>query len=139
MCARASDLPAQRLGGLVGDPHRRQIVRREQLREDRRVDLVGLDLRLGDRPRLLRVRDHHPRDARRDQPHDRVRVARRLDRDLILGPEAVREHPQRLGVSRDLPGLAHHAVLPHRDLRELAMHIQSDTAACPSLHLQLPG
>jgi hypothetical protein len=32
-----------------------QVVGREQLREDLRVDFVGLDLRLSDRPCLLRV------------------------------------------------------------------------------------
>jgi hypothetical protein len=72
------DLPAQRLRRLVGHPHRRQIVGRQQLREDLGIDLVGLDLRLGDRARLLRVRHNHARDARRDQPRDRVRVARGL-------------------------------------------------------------
>ena len=131
----ARDLPTQRLGRLISDPHRRQIVGRQQLAEHLRVDLVGLDLRLGDRPRLLRVRYHHPLHARLDQPHDRVRVARRLDSDLVLGSEAVRERAQRLRGQRELPGLANSAVLPHRDLRELAMHIQSDT---PASHHDLP-
>jgi hypothetical protein len=36
-------------------PHRRQVIRRQQLCENLGVDLVGLDLRLGDGPRLLRV------------------------------------------------------------------------------------
>jgi hypothetical protein len=45
----ASDLPPARLRVLVSDPHAGQVVGRQQLREDLRVDLVGLDLRLGDR------------------------------------------------------------------------------------------
>jgi hypothetical protein len=49
------DLPPQRLRPLISDPHRRQIVGSEQFGEDRRVDHVGLDLRLGDRPRLHRI------------------------------------------------------------------------------------
>jgi hypothetical protein len=57
------------------------------------VDLVGLDLGLGDRTRLLRIRDHHPRDPRLQQLGDRVRVARRLDRDLVGRREAVGEQP----------------------------------------------
>ena len=85
-CARRATCRRSACVCLVGHPHRRQIVGREQLREDRRVDLVGLDLRLGDRAGLHRVRDHHPRDPRADQLHDRVRVARRLDRDLIRRP-----------------------------------------------------
>src|SRR4051812_17961223 len=49
----ARDLPAPRLRLLVGDPHARQVVAGQQLREDLGVDLVGLGLGLGDRPRLL--------------------------------------------------------------------------------------
>ena len=97
--------------------------------------LVGLDLGLRDRPRLLRIRHHHPRDVRLDQPDDRLRVARRLDRDLTLRPEAVGEDPQRLVGQRDPPGLANQTVLPHRDLRELAVHIQPDT---PTSHCSPP-
>jgi hypothetical protein len=44
----AGDLPTQRPGPIVRQPHRRQEVRRQQLRENPRVYLVGLDLRLRD-------------------------------------------------------------------------------------------
>jgi hypothetical protein len=37
-----------------------------------------------------------PRHQRLEQPHSRVRVAGRLDRHLILRPDAVGEHPQAL-------------------------------------------
>ena len=124
------DLPAQRLRRLIGDPHRRQIVRRQQLREDRGVDLVGLDLRLRDRPRLHRVGHHHPRDPRLDQ------LGR--SRACCTSPRS-RPHPRAAKLSAntrssspvivDLPGLADPPVLPDRDLRELAMHIQPDTSA----------
>ena len=130
------DLPAQRLRVLISDPHRREIVRRQQLRQDLGVDLVGLDLRLGDRPRLLRIGHDHPRDMRLDQPDDRVRVARRLDRDLVLRAEAVGEDPQRLVTQRDLPEVTNHTVLPHRDLSELAMHIHTNT---PASHHEPPN
>jgi hypothetical protein len=60
-----------------------QVVGRQQLREDLRVDFVGLDVRLSDRPRLLRVADHDTSDMPLQQPHDRVRVAGRLS--AILG------------------------------------------------------
>jgi hypothetical protein len=69
----ARHLAPARLRVLVGDPHRGQIVGGQQLREDLRIELVGLDLRLGDRARLLRVRDHHARDPALQQPDDRVR------------------------------------------------------------------
>jgi hypothetical protein len=132
----ASHLTTQRLCGLVGDPHRRQIVRGQQLRQHLGVNLVGLDLRLGDRAGLLRIGHHHPRHMRLEQPDDRLRVARRLDRDLILRPEAVGKDPQRLVAQRDPPRLADQAVLPHRDLRELSVHVQPDT---PTSHQDLPS
>jgi hypothetical protein len=129
------DLTAQRLRVLIGDSHRRQIVSGQQLGEDRRVDLVGLHLRLSDRARLHRVGHDHTRDARLDRPDDRVRITRRLDRDLVLRPEAIGEHPQHLAADLDLAGMPHRPVLPDRDLRELPMHIQTNTS--PS-HLPPP-
>src|SRR5579875_2931846 len=58
-----------------------------------------------------------------------MRVARRLHSDLVLGPEAVGKHSQLLVAQRDLPGLTDQPVLPHRDLRKLAVDIQPDTSA----------
>jgi hypothetical protein len=97
---------------------------------NRGIDLVGLDLRFGDRPRLHRVRHDHPGHPRLDRADDRVRVARRLDRDLVLGAQAVGEHAQALAADLYLPGMSDSSLLPDRDLRELAMHIQ--TNASPS-------
>jgi hypothetical protein len=57
-----------------------------------------------------------------------VRVARRLDRDLILRTQAVREHPQALATDLDLPGVPDRPAFPDRDLRELAMYIQTDAS-----------
>jgi hypothetical protein len=48
-------LTAQGLRALIGHPHRGQIIGRQQLRQHLSIDLVGLDLRLGDRPSLQRV------------------------------------------------------------------------------------
>src|SRR4051794_13258759 len=59
-------------------------------------------------------------------------VAGRLDRDLVARRETVSERPQPLRRRRDLAGLAHLTVLPDRDLRELAMHIESEA---PARHL----
>jgi hypothetical protein len=131
-----SNLTAQRMGLLVGEPHPGQKVGRQQLRQHFRVDLVGLDLRLRDHARLLRIGHHHPRDPRLQQLRDRVRVARRLDRYLIRRHQAIREQPEALGRRRHPPGLAHQAVFPHRDLRELAVHIQ---AKAPALHCSPPS
>ena len=95
------DLPAKRMRLLVGEPHAGQEVRREQSRQHLRVDLVRLDLCLGDHPRLRRVRDDHPANPLLEQPRDRDRVARRFDRDLVMLTQAVREQPQRLRGRRD--------------------------------------
>ena len=130
------DLAAQHVRGLIRHPHRRQEVRGQQLGQDRSIDLVGLHLRLGDRAGLARVRHHHPPRRLSQQRGDRERVPRRLQRHLIAGPETVGEHPQRLRRSRDLALLPDQAVLPHRDLSELPMHVQPET---PSSHLASPS
>ena len=52
-----------------------------------------------------------------------MRIARRLDRHLIARREAIGEEAQALGRGDDLAGMANDAVLPDRDLRELAVHV----------------
>ncbi len=119
----ARDLTTQRVRRVIRKPHSRQVVGRQQLGEHDGVDLVGLDLRLGNRARLLRIGDHHPRDPPLQQLGDRVRVARRLQRHLVGRRQAVCEAPQSLRGRRHLAGLAHLPVLPDRDLRELAVDV----------------
>jgi hypothetical protein len=123
----AQHLPAQRVRGRVRQPHRRQVVRGQQPRQNLRVDLVGLHLRLGDRPGLGRIRHHHPAGPTRQQRRDRPRVPGRLQRHLIARAEAVGEPAHLLRRGREPARLHHHAGLPHRHLRELPMHIQPDT------------
>jgi hypothetical protein len=94
----AGHLAAQRMRLVVGQPHRRQVVGGQQLGQHLGVDLVGLDPVLGDRPRLLRVRHHHPGHPRLEQLRDRVRVAARLDRHLVARRQAVGEHLSSSGV-----------------------------------------
>jgi hypothetical protein len=120
---------------VISKPHPRQKARRQQLREDLRVDLVGLDLRLRDHPCLLGVRHDHPRDPGLEQLRDRVRVARRLDRHLIRRHQAIREQPKPLWCRRHAADLAHQGVLPHRDLRELAVDKPKHLRFTAHLHL----
>jgi len=77
MCARRATGGAGR-GLVVGSQHEGQKARGEQLYEYLGVDLDGLNLRLGDRPGLRRVRDDYARDVTLEQPRDRVGVASRL-------------------------------------------------------------
>jgi hypothetical protein len=114
-------------------PDRGQVVGRQQPGQHRRVDLVGLDLGLGDRPGLLRVGDHHPTDVAFQQPRDRIGVAGRLQSHLVGGAQAVGEGPQGLRGGLDPAGLPDHAVLPDGDLGELAVHVQADASAHPIL------
>jgi hypothetical protein len=121
-------LPPERVRVLISDPHRRQIVRRQQLSQHSGIDLVSLDLRLRDHPGLHRVRHDHPRDMRLDRADDRMRVTSRLDRYLIVRAQAVGEHLHRLADDRDLAGIPDLPVLPDSNLRELPVHIQTDTS-----------
>jgi hypothetical protein len=59
----AGDLATPGLGLGVGDPHPGQKAGGQQLRQDRRIDLVGLHARLGNRPGLLRIADDDPLDC----------------------------------------------------------------------------
>jgi hypothetical protein len=128
----ADDLAAQREGGLIGQPHRRQEPGRQQLRQYCRVDLVSLDLGLGDRPSLLRVGDHHPAHMLFQQPRDRIGVPGRLQSHLITQAQALGELPQPFRRGLDPARLPHHTLLPDGHLGELAVHVQPDASAHPA-------
>ena len=72
---------------LVADPDAGTRSGGEQLGQHARVELVGLDLRVADRPQPLGLREHHLGDMRREDPRDRQRVARRLEHHPIVGAE----------------------------------------------------
>ena len=123
----AQHLPAQRIGGRIRQPHRRQVVRGQQLRQDLRVDLVGLHLRLSDRPGLGRVRYHHPPGMAGQQGCDRPRVPGRFQRHLIGWAQARGELTDPFWRRGERARLNHHPALPDRHLREITVHIQPDT------------
>jgi hypothetical protein len=85
---------AQQPRALVGHPHPRQQVRRQQLRQSAGIDLVVLDLGLVDRPQLARVGDHHLGHVRFEDARDRQAVAGRLERHLVVLAEALGEQLQ---------------------------------------------
>ena len=62
-CSPAVRPDAATRASLVSDPHRTANSPRRAAPRGSRVDLVGLDLRLGDRAGLLRIGHHHPRDV----------------------------------------------------------------------------
>ena len=78
------DLPAQRLGPLVGYPDFRQKSARVEPRQHRCVDAIGLDLGVRDQPYLLRIGNHHAADVRTHGLGHRRRVAGCFDHHMIV-------------------------------------------------------
>ncbi|EPX76453.1 Mobile element protein [Salipiger mucosus DSM 16094] len=97
-----------------------------QLRQDRGVDLVGLHPRMRDRLHLKRVGDHHPRDERRQQSHDRRRVFRGFQHDLVIGPQGAAEGHDSVMFQVDPEVFRHRPVREDRDLREAPVNVHSD-------------
>jgi hypothetical protein len=124
----AGDLPAQHAGPLVRQPHRREEVRRQQLRQDPGIHLVRLRFRLRDRPRLRRVRDHDPRHPGHQRRGDGVAVPGRRQGHLVLRPQGRRPCSQRLGCDADPTQVVDRPVLDHRDLRELTVDVHADVS-----------
>ncbi len=87
--------------------------------------------------RVLRGFDTTTRAHQRAQHRgDRVRVRRRLQRDLVVGLERRRPRPQVLGPHPDPALVAAQAVLDDGDLRERAMHVHADRSHhCCSSHV----
>ena len=125
----AQHLAAQCTGGCIRQPHRGQVIRGQQLRQDLRIDLVGFDLRLSNRSRLGRIGHHHPPGPTGQHRRDRPRVAGHLQRHLIGRTQALRECTHSLWGSRKPPGLLDYPTLPNRHLRKVPVHIQPDTPA----------
>jgi hypothetical protein len=132
----ACHAPAQRAGDLIGLPGALEHPSRQQLRERLRVVMVGLLLGLRDRLQPPRVDDHHLRDVRTDDPRDRQRVTRGLQRDAIGWLKLLDELLKRPRRGRYSWCAANIAVLPDRDLAEIAVNIQTDAAP---LHGRLPS
>ena len=129
----ARQAPAQRAGPLIADPDLGQQVRREQPRQRRRVEAVGLDARVADRPHLLGVGDDDPGDVRLEDASDRKRRAGRLEDDLVIGGQAPGEELERRRRSLDPSGVFDFTLRGHRYLAEVAMHVQGNAAHQPLL------
>ena len=111
---------------LIRQPDRRQKAAGEQLRQRARVDLVRLRARPRDPLDRLRIREHHPAHVRLDDPRDPERVPGRLQRNLIVTAEALREQLKRRRLGLHPPRQPHLASLRDRHLAEVAMHVQPD-------------
>jgi len=124
--AAAGEPAPQRPGPLVGTPDLGQKPGVEQLAERPGVELVGLHLRLGDRPQLARVGDRDAADVGLDEALDPQRRSGRLERHLVVGRQALGEQPQLLGAGFDAPRRAHLGAVLDRHLAEIAVDVQRD-------------
>jgi hypothetical protein len=97
--------------------------RPQQLRQRARVETIGLRPRLADTG-VTRRDDDHPRHVRLENPRDRPRIARHLQRNQITRVETLREQLKRIRSGRDPPGRAQPALRNDRHLTEIAMDIQ---------------
>src|SRR5439155_6295500 len=124
----ARDPPAQDTCPFVWRPHLRQKASREQLRQRARVALVGLRARLRRVLDRFRIGEHNATDMSLDDPRNRERVAGRLEHDLIIRRETLREQLERRRRRLDPPRTADPSTLRDRDLAEVAVHIQRNEA-----------
>lgn len=77
--------PAPAFGLRVRRPDLRQVPRRLQPGERSGIDLVRLDVSLGDRLHLQRIGDNHPRHEWRQNSQYRHAVVGRIEHHLITG------------------------------------------------------
>jgi hypothetical protein len=129
----AGDLPAQRLGGLIRDPHLRQKAAGVELSEHAGIDRVGLDLRMGDDPHLAGVGDHDLLDMRLDDGRHSRGVAGRLHDHHVLRRELLGKSCKEFASHVDAPKPLELTLLPGHGLGEGAVDIQSDDAHASSL------
>lgn len=120
--------PSHSFGLGIRLPDARQVVAAQKLRQDLGVDLVRLDLRLGDRLGPERIPDDEAGDVRPQDGDDRPRIRRGLERNMIGRLENLRrEGFQARPHARDLPA---RQLLPrgveHAVLDEPLMDVQAD-------------
>ena len=121
--------PALGLG--IGQPDLGQEAGRMQRRQDTGVDLVGLDVGVGDRLHLQRIGHDHAGHVGAEHAHHRHRVAGRLEHDLVVLGQAAAEalEPRAGHVDPTVPPQP--PVLPEHHLGERPMDVHTDHAPHP--------
>ena len=117
------EAPTHRADALIGRPGPVELPRPQQLGQRPRVEAIGLGSGLAD-PGVARRDDDHPRYMRLEDPRDRPRIARHLQRDPVARIQALREQLQRLRCALDPPRRAQPALGDDRHLTDIAMDIQ---------------
>jgi hypothetical protein len=118
--------PPQSFGIGVRQPDLRQEVGGPQRRQHPGIDLVGLDVRVGDRLDLQRVGDDHPRHIGRQDMNHRHGIAGRLDDDLVLLTKAATEPFQPGPGHADASSRTQFSLLPEHHLGKGPMDVHAD-------------
>ena len=119
------DLPPQCQGPRVRNPDLGQEVAGVELRQDRCVNGIGLDLGMRDQPHLTRVGDDDVPDVRCDHFHHRCGISSRLHHDVVVVRQRSGKCLQMVSRHADPPEADDLAVIQHHRLGEHAVDIQS--------------
>jgi hypothetical protein len=120
--------PPQPAGRLVGLPHRRQVVGREELGEGGGVDVVGLALGRRDRPCAQRVGHDDSARMRPEQVGQGPGVGRCLEGDRVVRSQGRRERPELVAHREPRQPAGGPAALDDRDVGEVAADVEPDEA-----------
>ncbi|MGY4592776.1 hypothetical protein ACVWXL_000522 [Bradyrhizobium sp. GM22.5] len=123
----------------VRRPDLRQVPSRLQTGERAGIDLVGLDVSLGDRLHLQRIGDNHPCHERCQNPRYRHAVAGRLDHHLITGQQGLAKSLQRSPRHINAARMSEPAILPKHHLPESSVDVDANHPSHLHLLLDMTG
>jgi len=123
----APDPPAHDLRFAVGHPDWIELARGQQPCQAAGVQAIGLRPRAAD-PGVGRGDDDHLGDMRLEDPLDRPGRAGHLERHPIIGPQALGEELELLGLGGDPPRRADLTLLGDRHLAEVDVDVQGDVS-----------
>jgi len=90
------------------------------------IDLVRLNVSLGDRLHLQRIGDNHPRREWRQNPRHRHAIGGRFDHHLITGQQGLAKSLQRSPSHINAAGMSQPAVLPKHHLPESSVDVDAN-------------
>src|SRR6202167_2371024 len=103
-----------------------------ELRQHRSVDFVGLDLRPGNGSNQDRIGDDDPTDEGREQTDNHIRIAGRLDDDLVIGLERLGELQQATVFEIYPSRIPDFTIFQNGHLSESPMDVESNDSHFPA-------